>query len=117
VTRRGSGRGPTVARCHWAGPNTLLVLFGDGFTKVEETLLRHGLDETALRYRETLQHALENEMKAEVERITGRSVTAVLSCARSEPDLIAEIFLLAPGEPGLAEAGPQGRRRRAGAPA
>ncbi len=108
VMRRSAGRGPGVARCHWAGPDVLLALFADGSTKVEETLLRHGEDQVALNYRRALQEALENEMKAEVERATGRSVITVMSCARFEPDLVAEIFLLKPGGPGAAEAGPRG---------
>ena len=86
----------------------LLALFADGSTKVEETLLRHGEDQVALNYRRALQESLENEMKAEVERATGRSVITVLSCSGFEPDLVAEIFLLKPGGPGVAEAGPRG---------
>ena len=40
MLREGTGRGPTAARRHWAGPDTLLALFGDGCAKVEETLIR-----------------------------------------------------------------------------
>ena len=108
LLREGTGRGPTVARCHWAGPDTLLALFGDGCAKVEETLIRHGENDVALRYRQAMQEALEADMKAEVEQATGRAVRAVLSSARFEPDVMAEIFLLEPGEPGAAEAGPRG---------
>ena len=108
LLREGAGRGPTVAHCHWAGPDTLLALFSDATTQVEQTLVNHGEHEVALRYRAALQDALEDDMKAEVERITGRSVTAVLSTARFEPDVMAEIFLLEPAEPGAAEAGPRG---------
>ena len=108
LLRQGAGRGPTVAHCHWAGPDTVLALLGDATTRVEQTLINHGEQEVALRYRAALQEALEGDMKAEVERITGRTVTAVLSTARFEPDLMAEIFLLEPAEPGAAEAGPRG---------
>jgi hypothetical protein len=55
-----------------------------------------------------MQEALENDFTAEVERVTGRSVQAVLNCARFTPDVMAEIFLLEPGGPGAAEAGPRG---------
>ncbi len=108
LLRRSAGRGPAVAHCHWAGPDTLLALFADATTKVEETLTRHGEHEVALRYRTAMQEALENDFKAEVERVTGRSVQAVLNCARFTPDVMAEIFLLEPGGPGAAEAGPRG---------
>lgn len=108
VLRNSAGRGPGVAHSHWAGPDALLALFRDGSTKVEDTLTRHGQDAVALRYRKALQDALENEMKAVVESATGRTVVTVLSCAHFEPDVMAEIFLLEPGGPGVAEAGPRG---------
>ena len=63
-----------------------------------------------LRYRQAMQEALEADMKAEVEQATGRAVRAVLSSARFEPDVMAEIFLLEPGNPAL-------RRQDPGAPA
>ena len=108
LMRDGTGRGPSAVRCHWAGPDVVLALFGDGFTRAEETLVRSGREAAALHYRGALQEALRDQMSSEVARSTGRGVTAVMSCARSDPDLIAEIFLLEPGEPGPAEAGPRG---------
>ena len=64
LLRQGAGRGPDTAHCHWAGPDTLLALFSDATTRVEETLTNNGEHEVALRYRAALQQALEDDMKA-----------------------------------------------------
>ena len=91
-----AGRGPTEARCFWAGADALLVLFVGGFTKAERTLLDHGRTHMALAYRHAVQGALEQEMSAEVEQVTGRTVSAAMGCAHQEPDVVAQIFLLEP---------------------
>lgn len=106
LLRHRAGRGPTQAKGFWAGDDVVLVLFGGGFTKAEKTLWDHGRAQTALAYRHCVQETLEDAMSHEVEAVTGRHVTAVLSCARQEPDVMAEIFLLEPhGDRGSAGAG------------
>src|SRR5215217_109176 len=94
LLRHRAGRGPTEAKSFWAGDDAVLVLFGGGFTRAEKTLSDHGRAHTALAYRHCVQEALEDAMGREVEAVTGRQVQAVLSCARQEPDVMAEIFLL-----------------------
>jgi hypothetical protein len=92
--RRDAGRGPTKARTHWAGPDTLVTIFGDGFLLSEKTLLKHGLEGVAMSYRGAIQHTLREAMREEVERATGRRVVAAMGCAHHEPDLMAELFVL-----------------------
>jgi hypothetical protein len=96
LLRERGGRGPTRAKAYWAGEDTLLVLFGDCFTQAEKTLWEAGAEEAADRYRKTVQDVLSDEMRAEVARSLGREVIAVMSCAHHEPDLMAQIFVLAP---------------------
>jgi hypothetical protein len=94
--RRDAGRGPTVAKCHWAGPDVLLTIFGDGFLLSEKTLLSRGLEGVALAYRGAIQQTLRNAMRDEVERATGRRVIAAMGCAHHDPDLMAELFVFEP---------------------
>jgi uncharacterized protein YbcI len=96
LMRRDAGRGPTRARCHWAGPDVLLTIFGDGFLLSEKTLLSHGLEGVALAYRGAIQQTLRNAMRDEVERATGRRVLAAMGCAHHDPDLMVEVFVFEP---------------------
>jgi Na+-translocating membrane potential-generating system (MpsC) len=92
LMRRDAGRGPTRAKSHWAGPDVLLTIFGDGFLMSEKTLLDHGLEGIALAYRGAIQHTLRDAMRAEVERTVGRRVIAAMGCAHHDPDLMVELF-------------------------
>jgi hypothetical protein len=96
LLRLRAGRGPTEAKSFWAGDDTLLVLFVGGYTKAERTLLEHGRTHMALAYRHAVQGALEREMCAEVEQVTGRTVSTAMGCAHQEPDVVAQVFLLEP---------------------
>jgi uncharacterized protein YbcI len=90
------GRGPTRAKTHWAGDDTILVIFGDCFTSAERALWSAGCTGVAERYRQTVQEVLRDDMCRLVGRATGRTVLATMGCAHHEPDVMAQIFLLAP---------------------
>jgi uncharacterized protein YbcI len=94
VLRHDAGRGPTQAKSHWAGGDAVMVLFGGGFTRAEQTLWSKGRHEAAREYRNAIQDAVRERMCAEVERHLGRRVVASMSAFHHEPDLIAEIFVL-----------------------
>jgi uncharacterized protein YbcI len=96
VLRREVGRGPTQAKSYWAGDDLLVTLFGDVFLRSEKTLLTHGHEDVAMAYRGAIQHALRQELRAEVERVIGRKVVAAMGCAHHEPDLMAELFVFEP---------------------
>jgi uncharacterized protein YbcI len=96
VLRREVGRGPTQAKTYWAGDDLLVTLFGDVFLRSEKTLLTHGQEDVAMAYRGAIQHALRQELRAEVERVVGRKVVAAMGCAHHEPDLMAELFVFEP---------------------
>jgi uncharacterized protein YbcI len=94
------GRGPRKCRVHWAGDDVLLVLLEDGHTQSERTLRGAGHVQEILSCRRALQRIVEDDMRRLVAQTTGREVDAVLSATRLEPDLSAEIFVLAPSGAG-----------------
>jgi uncharacterized protein YbcI len=96
VFRRAWGRGPARTTAHWAGPDMLVVLLANGHTDAEKTLRAAGHIQELLGGRHLLQAIIEDDLKAGVERILGRTVKTTLSATRLDPDLSAEIFLLVP---------------------
>jgi len=100
---RSYGKGPTAAKTYYMGDAVVTFLW-EGFTRVEETLIASGRGETVALLRRSLQAAMEEEFTAIVEQATGRSVVAFMSQVHVEPNMAADVFLLAPQEPG-AEAG------------
>ena len=95
------GKGPTQAKTIWHDDVVVTVLRG-GFTQAEQTLYRHGKGDVVDEVRRAMQDIFEREMRACVERHTGRRVEAFLSANHHDPDASVEVFLLAP-EPGEAD--------------
>jgi uncharacterized protein YbcI len=98
VFRRAWGRGPVKTTAHWAGPNMLIVVLANGHTDAEKTMRAAGHIKELLGGRRLLQGIIEPDLKASVERILGRTVETTLSATRLDPDVSAEIFLLAPDD-------------------
>jgi uncharacterized protein YbcI len=95
---RHAGKGPTKCKTHWAGPDTLVVILGGGYTEAERTLYERGHADEVRAYRSAIQDALSDDMTREVEELTGRSVVAFMSTSHQDPDLNVEIFVLKPLE-------------------
>lgn len=95
---RSYGKGPTAAKTYYMGDAVVTFLW-EGFTRVEETLIATGRGETVALLRRSLQAAMEEEFTAIVEEATGRDVIAFMSQVHVEPNLAADVFLLAPREP------------------
>jgi len=93
LIREHFGKGPMQARTIWQEDVVISVLRG-GFTTVEQTLYRAGHGEIVDEARRAMQEVFEREMKAAVERRTGRRVEAFMSANHHEPDVSVEIFLL-----------------------
>ncbi len=89
------GKGPTQAKTIWHDDVVVTVLRG-GFTQAEQTLYRHGKGQVVDDIRRAMQDVFEREMRACVERHTGRRVEAFLSANHHDPDASVEVFLLAP---------------------
>jgi uncharacterized protein YbcI len=94
----GLGRGPkkafTVHR-----DSVMVTIMEDVMTKAERKLIEAGDGDKVLEIRHRLQHAVADEMKEAVERLTGRRVAAFMSDSHLEPDMAAEVFVL-DGPPG-----------------
>jgi uncharacterized protein YbcI len=93
LVREHLGKGPTQARTVWHEDVLVTVLRG-GFTTAEQTLYRAGRGDVVEAQRSAIQEVFEREMRAAVERLTGRRVDAFLSANHYEPDVSVEIFVL-----------------------
>ena len=90
------GRGPTKARAHWAGPDTLVVILEDSMTVAERNLAALGEHERLRDARLFFQYAVEHEFRAMVERILGRRTVAFVSGIDTRHDVAMELFTLEP---------------------
>jgi uncharacterized protein YbcI len=90
------GRGPTHARARFAGPDTLVVLLQDTLTVSERRLAALGEHDRLREHRQLLRGALDEEMRALVERIFSRGTVALINGIDTHRDVAAEVFLLAP---------------------
>ena len=95
MMREHFGKGPNQAKTIWHDDVVVAVLRG-GFTQAEQTLYRNGKGDVVDEGRRAMQDVFEREMRATVERHTGRRVEAFLSANHHDPDASVEIFLLAP---------------------
>jgi uncharacterized protein YbcI len=98
------GKGPTQAKTFIADEVVVTLLRG-GFTTAEQTLYKAGRADVVEDGRRAMQEVFEREMRATVERITGRRVEAFLSANHHEPDASVEVFLL-DGQPAAASGEP-----------
>ena len=91
------GRGPTSARTHWAGPDTLVVLLEDTLTPAERTMVKLNEHQRLRDTRMFFQYSTVREFCEPVERLTGRKVRSFLSAVDTEVDgLSMETFILHP---------------------
>jgi uncharacterized protein YbcI len=90
------GRGPTRARAHFAGPDTLICTLEDSLTPAERTLVEMGEHLRLRDARMFFQHAREQDFRDAVEAITGRRVRAFVSGIDPAQDVSSEVFYLEP---------------------
>src|SRR3954447_21154637 len=91
------GRGPTSARTHWAGPDTLITVLENTFTPAERSLVRLGQHERLRETRVFFQYATMREFCEPVEQITGRVVRGFHSSVDTHRDGQAvEVFVFYP---------------------
>jgi uncharacterized protein YbcI len=89
------GKGPMRAKTYYYD-DVVTVLMRGGFTAVEETLFQSGRSEAVARQRSAFQGAMTSRFTEMVTEETGRPVIAFMSTSHQHPDLVAELFLLAP---------------------
>jgi uncharacterized protein YbcI len=90
------GRGPTHARTHYAGPDTVICMLEGTLTPVEQSLVQMGEVRELQNIRQLFQVAAEHTFRAAVEEITGRKTVGFMSGNDITNDLASEIFVLAP---------------------
>jgi uncharacterized protein YbcI len=91
------GRGPERAKTYVSDDLVVCLLRG-GFTRVERTLLDGGHGDDVIRQRMVFQQVMRERFEQVVERATGRRVIAFMSGNQQDPDMICEVFVLAPND-------------------
>jgi uncharacterized protein YbcI len=91
------GRGPTAARTHWAGPDTLICVLDDTLTPAERTLVKMGEHQRLRDMRLFFQYAALRDFCEPIEQITGRKVRAFHSSTDTAAEgQSVEVFVLHP---------------------
>jgi uncharacterized protein YbcI len=91
------GRGPTQAKTYYQDDLVVCLLRG-GFTRVEQTLLDGGRGDAVIQQRMEFQDVMRERFEAVVEHATGRRVIGFMSGNQQAPDMICEVFVLAPSD-------------------
>jgi uncharacterized protein YbcI len=89
------GRGPTRVKSYYEDDLVVCLLRG-GFSRVEQTLLEGGRGSTVIQQRMEFQDLMRERFEAVIEHATGRRVTGFMSGNQQHPDMMCEVFVLAP---------------------
>jgi uncharacterized protein YbcI len=89
------GVGPTQAKTYYHDDLVVCLLRG-GFTRVERTLLEGGRTAAVIQQRMEFQEVMRERFVAVIERSTGQKVVGFMSGNQQDPDMICEVFVLAP---------------------
>jgi uncharacterized protein YbcI len=91
------GVGPSQAKTYYYDDLVVCLLRG-GFTRVEQTLLEGGRTTAVIQQRMEFQEVMRDRFVAVIEKATGRDVVGFMSGNQQDPDMICEVFVLAPTE-------------------
>ena len=91
------GRGPERAKTYVSDDLVVCLLRG-GFTRVEQTLFEAGHGGDVIRQRMAFQNVMRDRFERVVEEATGRKVVGFMSGNQQDPDMICEVFVLAPND-------------------
>jgi uncharacterized protein YbcI len=91
------GRGPTQAKSYYQDDLVVCVLRG-GYTQVEQTLRDGGRGSAVIEQRMQFQELMRERFETVIEKATGRKVIGFMSGNQQEPDLMCEVFILAPSD-------------------
>jgi uncharacterized protein YbcI len=89
------GRGPTRTKSYYEDDLVVCLLRG-GFTRVEQTLLEGGRGPAVIQQRMEFQELMRERFVAVIEGATGRRVIGFMSGNQQHPDIMCEVFILAP---------------------
>jgi uncharacterized protein YbcI len=91
------GRGPTRTKSYYEDDLVVCVLRG-GFSRVEETLLEGGRGPAVIQQRMEFQELMRERFESVIESATGRRVIGFMSGNQQHPDMMCEVFILAPSD-------------------
>jgi uncharacterized protein YbcI len=91
------GRGPTRTKTYYQDDLVVCLLRG-GFSRVEQTLLDGGRGSSVIQQRMDFQDLMRERFERVIEDATGRKVIGFMSGNQQDPDLMCEVFILAPTE-------------------
>ena len=89
------GVGPTQTKTYYHDDLVVCLLRG-GFTRVEKTLLEGGRGAAVIQQRMEFQEVMRDRFVQVIESATGRRVVGFMSGNQQDPDMICEVFVLAP---------------------
>ena len=89
------GRGPTRTKSYYEDDLVVCLLRG-GFSRVEETLLDGGRGDAVIQQRMEFQEVMRERFASVIEEATGRHVIGFMSGNQQAPDIMCEVFILAP---------------------
>jgi uncharacterized protein YbcI len=89
------GRGPTRAKSYYEDDLVVCLLRG-GFSRVEQTLLAGGRGSSVIQQRMEFQELMRERFESVVEHATERRVIGFMSGNQQDPDIMCEVFILAP---------------------
>jgi len=89
------GHGPTRTKSYYADDLVVCVLRG-GFSRVEDTLLEGGRGAAVIQQRMEFQDMMRQRFEEVIEHATGRRVLGFMSGNQQRPDMMCEVFILAP---------------------
>ena len=88
------GREPGRAHSHYVGPDAIACFLRGTLTRAERRLTTLDEHQRLRDMRMLFQYTAEDEFRAAVEKITGRTVIAFISGIDTKADIASEIFLL-----------------------
>jgi uncharacterized protein YbcI len=89
------GRGPTRTRTYYEDDLVVCLLRG-GFSRVEQTLLEGGRGSSVIHQRMEFQDLMRERFESVIREATGRHVIGFMSGNQQDPDIMCEVFILAP---------------------
>src|SRR5215217_2956198 len=90
------GRGPTLARSHFAGNDMLVCVLEDALLPAERMMVRMGDQQRVRESRTAFQAATRDQFVSAIEAIIRRRVNAFASAIDADEGVVWEIFNLEP---------------------
>jgi uncharacterized protein YbcI len=94
LQREHYGREPTKVNAYAINDMIVVVVRSKDFTPLEKSMVDGGEPERVLALRAEFARVMAGRYTHTVERVTGRTVVALLSQAHVDPDIIVEAFFL-----------------------